>query len=188
MVDVAKYPFLTHRSGSDNLYYKRSVPTELRAPGRPKQVWKSLGTPDRAKAQRVYAAQHAEIELLFDQWRREDNQPIARADTESAKPSAPNPTVAPLTPALLRKIADSHYLAIYENDFDWRSELWRRTRDNEEAFWSGDVIGQISHTIARKLLANVSREDWDDRRVRRLYLNTSGQGVSAKRDVEKRGE
>lgn len=53
MVDVAKYPYLTHRSGSDNLYYKRSVPTELRAPGRPKQVWKSLGTPDRKKAQRA---------------------------------------------------------------------------------------------------------------------------------------
>jgi len=137
---VAKYPFLTHRSGSDNLYYKRSVPTELRAPGRPKQVWKSLGTPDRAKAQRVYGAQHAEIELLFDQWRREDNQPIARADTESAEPSASNPAVAPLTPALLRKIADSHYLAIYQNDFDWRSDLWRRARDNEEAFWAGDVI------------------------------------------------
>ena len=137
---MAKYPFLTHRSGSDNLYYKRSVPTELRAPGRPKQVWKSLGTSDRAKAQRVYAAQHAEIELLFDQWRREDNRPIARADTESAEPSASNPTVAPLTPALLRKVADSHYLKIYENDFNWRSDLWRRTRDNEEAFWAGDVI------------------------------------------------
>lgn len=137
---MAKYPFLTHRSGSVNLYYKRSVPTELCAPGRPKQVWKSLGTPDRKKAQRAYAAKHAEIELLFDQWRQEDNQPAARAGKESVEPSASNPTVAPLTPALLRKIAESHYLNIYENDFDWRSDLWRRTRDNEDAFWAGDVI------------------------------------------------
>ncbi|WP_291159067.1 site-specific integrase [Hyphomicrobium sp.] len=136
---MAKYSFLTRRSGSQNWYYKRDVPLELRAPGRRKQVWKSLRTPDRRSAEKVYAATHAEIELRFDQWRREDNLPIAPAGTPT-DPSASNPTAAPLTPALLRKIADSHYLSIYENDFDWRSDLWRRTRDNEEAFWSGDLI------------------------------------------------
>lgn len=137
---MAKYPFLTQRSGSDNFYYKRSVPVELRAPGRPNQIWKSLRTPDRKSAQKAYAATHAQTELRFDQWRREDNQPVASAGTESVKPSATGPSTAPLTPALLRKMADRHYLNVYENDFNWRSDLWRKTRDNEEAFWSGDLI------------------------------------------------
>ncbi|CEJ84439.1 hypothetical protein HYPGJ_20317 [Hyphomicrobium sp. GJ21] len=75
---------LTHRSGSENLYYKRSVPTELRAPGRPKQVWKSLGTPDRNKAQRAYAAKHAEIELVFKDWRATDNRPVTRERAEAS--------------------------------------------------------------------------------------------------------
>lgn len=137
---MAKYPFLTERSGSDNFYYKRSVPIELRAPGRPNQIWKSLRTPDRKSAQKAYASTHAETELRFDQWRREDNQPVARAGAESAEPSASNPTDAPLTPALLRKMADRHYLNVYESDFNWRSDLWRNTRENEEAFWGGDLI------------------------------------------------
>ena len=29
MVDVAKYPFLTRRSGSQSLYYKRQAPIDL---------------------------------------------------------------------------------------------------------------------------------------------------------------
>jgi len=137
---VAKYPFLTQRSGSDNFYYKRSVPVELRAPGRPNQIWKSLRTPDRKSAKRAYAATHAEIELRFEQWRREDNKPVAGTCADSLEPSASYPTIAPLSPALLRKMADSHYLNNYENDFDWRSDLWRRVRDNEDAFWAGDII------------------------------------------------
>lgn len=140
MVDVAKYPYLTHRSGSDNLYYKRSVPTELRAPGRPKQVWKSLGTPDRKKAQRAYAAKHAEIELLFDQWRTADNLPVSKADIVKVAPSASDLPATSLTPALLRRLADSHYLTTYETDFVWRGDLWRRTREDEDAFWRGDII------------------------------------------------
>lgn len=137
---MAKYPFLTHRSGSDNLYYKRSVPAELRAPGRPKQVWKSLGTPDRSKAQRAYAAKHAEIELLFEEWRTADNRPVTEAAFDKAAPSALDLPVTPLTPALLRRLADDHYLNIYENDFAWRGGLWLKASADEDAFWRGDII------------------------------------------------
>jgi integrase len=140
MVDVAKYPFLTHRSGSDNFYYKRSVPAELRAPGRPKQIWKSLGTLDRKKAQRAYAVKHAEIELLFEEWRAADNRPVAKADIVDIAPSASDLPATPLTPALLRRLADDHYLNIYENDFAWRGRLWLKASTEEDAFWRGDII------------------------------------------------
>lgn len=134
---MAKYPFLTRRSGSQNLYYKRPVPLDLRGHNRPNQIWRSLKTPDRKKAELAYAAQHAEVELLLEQWRREDNQPIV---TTEIAPSASDLPATPLTPALLRRLADSHYLTTYETDFTWRSDLWRRTREDEDAFWRGDII------------------------------------------------
>jgi integrase len=140
MSDMAKYPFLTQRSGSQNWYYKRDVPPELRAPGRSKQIWKSLKTPDRNKAQRAYAAQHAEVELLFAEWRSADNRPVAKVDIDKVAPSASDLPYTPLTPALLRKLADDHYLDIYDNDFAWRGSLWLKASTEEEAFWHGDII------------------------------------------------
>ena len=44
---MAKFPYLTGRKGSSNLYYKREVPLELRGAGRPAQIWRSLRTADR---------------------------------------------------------------------------------------------------------------------------------------------
>ena len=35
MIDVAKFPYLTARKGSSNLYYKREVPPELGGTARP---------------------------------------------------------------------------------------------------------------------------------------------------------
>lgn len=134
---MAKYSFLTRRSGSQNWYYKRDVPPELHAPGRSKQIWKSLRTPDRKRAERAYAATHANIELKLEQWRQEDNRPIAA--TEIA-PSASDLPATPLTPALLRSLAGDHYLNIYENDFAWRGSLWLKASAEEDAFWRGDII------------------------------------------------
>ena len=65
MGEMAKFPYLTGRKGTCNLYYKREVPPELRAKGRPSQVWRSLGTSDRKKAECAYGAKHAEVEALF---------------------------------------------------------------------------------------------------------------------------
>ena len=134
---MAKYSFLTRRSGSQNWYYKRDVPPELHAPGRSKQIWKSLRTPDRKRAERAYAATHADIELKLEQWRQEDNRPIAA--TEIA-PSASDLPATPLTPALLRSLSGDHYLNIYENDFAWRGGLWLKASAEEDAFWRGDII------------------------------------------------
>jgi len=134
---MAKYPFLTHRSGSQNWYYKRDVPPELRAPGRSKQIWKSLGTSDRKRAEKAYAVTHADIELKLEQWRQDDNRPVA---TTEIAPSASGCPSTALTPALLRKLADSHYLTTYETDFAWRGDLWRRTREDEDAFWRGKIV------------------------------------------------
>ena len=47
---------------------------------------------------------------------------------------------APLTPALLRRLADAHYLNVYENDFQWRGDLWKKVHEDEKAFWSGEII------------------------------------------------
>ena len=139
MIDVAKFPYLTARRGSSNLYYKREVPPELRADGRPSQIWRSLRTGDQKKAQAAYGAQHAEVEALFAQWRKEESKPGAgRAFPKSAS-EAP-PTTLPLTPALLRRLADAQYLNVYENDFQWRGDLWKKVHEDEKAFWSGEII------------------------------------------------
>jgi hypothetical protein len=84
MIEMAKFPYLTQRKGSQNWYYKRDVDPDLWADGRRKQVWRSLRTPERKKAEAAYAMVHAE-----------------RAGAL--------PTV-PLTPALLRRLSDAHYL------------------------------------------------------------------------------
>lgn len=88
MGEMAKFPYLTSRRGSKNLYYKRMVPPELRTAGRASQIWRSLGTSDRKAAERAYAAKHAEVEKLFDEWRR-----------EAALPTGPEIERQPSTPA-----------------------------------------------------------------------------------------
>ena len=47
---------------------------------------------------------------------------------------------APLTPALLRRLADAHYLNVYEDDFQWRGDLWKKVHEDEDAFWRGEII------------------------------------------------
>jgi integrase len=138
MGEMAKFPYLTGRKGSCNLYYKREVPPELRADGRPSQVWRSLGTSDRKKAEGAYGAKHTEVEALFARWRQDDAQPIGPVPPPALSESAP--TIIPLTPALLRRLADAHYLNVYEDDFQWRGDLWKKVHEDEDAFWRGDVI------------------------------------------------
>jgi hypothetical protein len=107
MIDVAKFPYLTGRKGSSNLYYRRLVPLDLRAAGRPGQVWRSLRTSDRKKAEAAYGAKRAEVEALFAQWRRDDAQPVG--SFQSQLPAKGTSNFVPLTPALLRRLADAHY-------------------------------------------------------------------------------
>lgn len=132
---MAKYPFLTRRSGSKNLYYRRVVPDDLRASGRPQQIWKSLGTPDQTAAKATYARVNLETEALFESWRREDtSQPPSSSD------GRPISQCAPLSASLLRRLTDEYYLTVYDRDFAWRGDLWKQVRHNEEAFWQGDII------------------------------------------------
>ena len=138
MGEMAKFPYLTGRKGSCNLYYKREVPPELRAKGRPSQVWRSLGTSDRKRAEGAYGAKHAEVEALFAQWRQDDAQPVGPIRSQLPVDGAPN--FVPLTPALLRRLADAHYLNVYEDDFQWRGDLWKKVHEDEEAFWRGEII------------------------------------------------
>jgi len=137
---MAKYPHLTTRPGSRNLCYKRTVPLDLRAEGRPSQIWRSLKTPDQELAKRAYAAHHAEVEAIFESWRREDSQ-------QSATPAKQGPfglenplPVSSLTPSLLRRLADDYYLIMYEHDFRWRGDLWQKADEDEEGFWSGAIL------------------------------------------------
>ncbi|MBS0250470.1 MAG: site-specific integrase, partial [Proteobacteria bacterium] len=88
----------------------------------------------------AYAAKHAEIELLFEEWRTADNRLVTKPDFDKSAPSASDLPATPLTPALLRRMADDHYLNIYENDFAWRGGLWLKASAEEEAFWRGDII------------------------------------------------
>jgi integrase len=140
MSNMAKFPYLTPRKGSRNLYYKRDVDPALAAGGRPKQIWRSLKTADRKKAEKAYAAQHAEIELLLEQWRTEDQQSAVSADNTIAAPSALELPITPLTPSLLKRLTDAYYQQVFEVDFKMRGELWTAAEKDEEAFWQGDII------------------------------------------------
>ena len=132
MIDVAKFPYLTSRKSSSNLYYKREVTPELRADDRPSQIWRSLRTGDPKKAQAAYGAQHAEVEALFARWRQDDAQPIG--SVQSPLPAKAAPNFMPLTPAVLRRLADAHYVDVYEADFRWRGDLWKKVHEDESAF------------------------------------------------------
>ena len=101
------------------------------------RIWRWLRTADRKQAERAYAATHAEIELLFAQWRKAESP---RGTCNSLLPLATAIEAAPLTPGLLRRLADAHYLAAYDQDFLWRGDLWKKVHDDEEAFWRGDII------------------------------------------------
>lgn len=71
-------------------------------------------TADRKRAERAYAATHAEIELLFAQWRKDGEG----SGASSSRPAeAVETTAPPLTPGLLRRLADAHYLDVYDHDF-----------------------------------------------------------------------
>lgn len=112
---MAKFPYLTDRQGTNSLYYKRLVPIELRAADRPGQIWRSLRTSDRKKAETAYGAKHAEVEALFAQWRKDDSEPVG---SDQSLPRKIVPHFVPLTPALLRCLADAHYLNVRQ----WISE------------------------------------------------------------------
>jgi len=135
---MAKFPYLTSRRGTKNFYYKRLVPLELRCEGRPEQIWRSLRTSDWKEAERTYADQHAKIELLFDQWRRKDSATFNRFTNNSGWET--KAAVTPLTPGLLRRLSDVHYVSVYDADFQWRGDLWQKVREDEDAFWRGDII------------------------------------------------
>jgi integrase len=76
MEDLAKYPGLVRRSGSQNWYFKARVPTDLVALYDGKtQIWRSLGTADRSEAERVWYGVSATIRDEFDKKRETLWQP-----------------------------------------------------------------------------------------------------------------
>ena len=64
----------------------------------------------------------------------------ARAARPPPKSASEGHQRVPLTPALLRRLADAHYLNVYENDFQWRGGLWKKVHEDEEAFWRGEIV------------------------------------------------
>ena len=103
--------------------YKRPVPKALQAEGRPKQIWRSLNTDNEAAAKAAYRTVDAETDALLAEWRQGDSQPVAAGQPQSPVKGVSNYT--PLTPALLRQLSDAHYLNVYEDDFQWRGDLWK---------------------------------------------------------------
>lgn len=152
MESVAKFPYITTRNGSKNLYYKRPVAPEFReaarrhaealaeAAGRPlpkggtAQIWRSLGTPDRKQAELKYATVHMEVEDLFEDWRRElQGLPVAT-------PEIVEPDAVALTGPLTRRILDRWKADLFEADFRQRGELWAKANADHDAFWRGEVF------------------------------------------------
>lgn len=137
---MAKFPYLTSRKGTRSLYYKRPVPGELRAEGRPAQIWKSLKTADRKLAERAYAAIHADVERLFEEWRRLDQTSPAARTAEEGCTAVTSSALVDLSPALMKRLSDAHRKRVLDEDFSWRGELWRRVEQDEASFWRGEVI------------------------------------------------
>lgn len=135
---MPKYPFMARRKGSRNYYYKRPVPRALQADGRPKQIWRSLNTDSEAAAKVAYRMVDAETDALFTRWRQDDSQPFG--SVQSPLPAKAAPNFVPLTPAVLRRLVDAHYLDVYEADFQWRGDLWKKVHEDEAAFWDGQII------------------------------------------------
>lgn len=164
MSEMAKYPFMTRRTGSKNLYYRRAVPDHLRSPDRPKQIWKSLGTPDHREARASYARVNLETEALFEVWKsgQEELIPTKRAAAASVGS-------VPLTSSLLRRLSDDHYLAVYDDDFTWRGKLWKQVCKDEDAFWREEIIrhpkddevalGSVPHSYYWRLMESPDLEE-----------------------------
>ena len=162
MESVAKFPYLTTRKGSRNLYYKRPVAPEFRDAARrhaealaaaegkslakaakgTTQIWRSLATSVLKQAELKYAAVPKDVEDLFEEWRRELQAPSAPvALTGSTVDRLPDTLTGPLT----RRIIDRWKAYLIEADFRQRGKLWDKTRSDEDAFWKGDVL-ELPHT------------------------------------------
>ena len=72
---------------------------------------------------------HAEVAALFAQWRQDDTQPVGSVHCQLPANGASN--FVPLTPGLLRRLSDGHY--VYENDFQWRGALWAYVKKSARA-------------------------------------------------------
>ena len=113
---MSKRPYQSRRAGSKNLYYKRLVPENLRAPGRPSQIWRSLETDDALAAKEAYRRIDAEIDSLFADWWGELKGELAEA---------PSSDTVPLTAALARRVLDKWRAQLVEEDFKRRGDLWK---------------------------------------------------------------
>ena len=81
-----------------------------------------LSPPRRLSPRRCVWLQDNELEALGGKL-----QPVQDGYFKSPLKGVPN--YAPLTPALLRCLADSHYLNFYEDDFQWRGDLWKKVHE-----------------------------------------------------------
>lgn len=151
---MAKFPYLTTRKGSKNLYYKRPVAPEFRDAARrhaeavaaaegkslakaatgTTQIWRSLGTSVLKQAELKYATVHKDVEDLFEEWRLE-LQGLPATVLEAVEPDA-----TPLTGPLTRRIVDRWKADLIEADFRQRGELWGNANADREAFWRGEVL------------------------------------------------
>ncbi len=116
---AAKFPYMTSRKGSKNLYYKCEVPPDLRAAGRPTQIWRSLGAPDPVEAKVPYKELDEEIDALFLGW---------RSAREPAREKDVKPAVVRLSNVQIQRLCDAYYQRLIDDDFAWRSDLWGKVK------------------------------------------------------------
>ena len=69
---------------------------------------------------------------------QDNTQPVGSVHCQLPAVGASN--FVPLTPALLRRLADAHYLNVYEDDFQWRGDLWKKVHEDEDSFWRGEIL------------------------------------------------
>ena len=128
---AAKFPYMTSRKGSKNLYYKREVPPDLRAAGRPTQIWRSLGTPDPVRGQ-----------SSLQEARRRDRRALLKLalGTGAATDKNVQPAAARLSNVQIQRQCDAYYQRLIDDDFAWRSEIWGKVKADPEGFINDKYI------------------------------------------------
>jgi integrase len=133
MEDMAKFAYMTARSGSKNLYYKRSVPLALQGLFGKKQIWKSLRTPDTAKAKELYRQIDAEIDQMFSESQKPTETSLRSSGvTVLDKPKS-------LSQTAIRALCDQYYKQIIDEDFERKNQCWDEIKDDIDRYFYEDA-------------------------------------------------
>jgi len=172
------HPFLTSRSNSQNLYFRRSVPDDLRATLNRREIWISLRTSDRALAvtrlpnaaqryeQQINAARAALGQATADEWFPPGY--VQATGPGDVCPAGCTPLTERQIPALMQRYR-AHALHI---DDELRSGMNDAELDDHEAFLS-TALKQVRRAVAARNFSSITETAEHLLDAERLWLAPS---------------